>query len=125
MLRAITNMNRPQRYQLPQPHLRLRIRIPEAYSEYACIVSQHDFEASLRRSLRFARPGGVVQVYDAAPESQVARARLEGAQVCFFVVKLGLGSQCWCIGGKGNYSQTIGLVSWLHWEVGQSSLLLK
>jgi hypothetical protein len=75
---------------LPKAQVVREFGVPQAYSEDAGIVGELDFEVALCGFMLFGGFGDVVEVHDTAHEGKVAGAGLEGADVCFFVVELGL-----------------------------------
>lgn len=86
MLRAIAHMHRPHRNQLTKLDSVNGVVVPEAHGENTSVVSELNLEVALGGFVLLAGLGDVVEVDDAAHENEVLRARLEAAQVGFFVV---------------------------------------
>lgn len=90
VLRAVRDMYRPDCNELSKTQLVLGVSVPEPYREYTSIVGKHYLDVTLCRFVPLARFSYIVEVDYAAHERQIARPRLESAQISFFVFQSGL-----------------------------------
>lgn len=93
-------MHRPQRNQLSEPERVYGICVPQPHSHNTRVVGELDLKVALRGFMLLRGFCDVVEVHDAAHESEVAGSGLEGANVCFFVIDGGLWyCQMLCLSG--------------------------
>lgn len=80
-------MHRPHCHKLSKPDAVHAVVVPQSNSENAGIISKLDLEAPLRGFVLLAGFGEIVEVHNATHQGEVAWARLETANVCFFVIE--------------------------------------
>ena len=86
-------MNSPNGNQLSQAQPVFSIRVPKAHGQGTSVVSKHDPDVALRSFVTLAWLSNIIEVDDSALQMEIARARLQGAEVSFLVVIDGLWMQ--------------------------------
>jgi hypothetical protein len=70
-------MHRPDCHQLTKANVVDGVSVPEPHRQYTSVVGKLDLEIALRSFELLARLRYIVEVHDAAHESEVARAGLK------------------------------------------------